>query len=105
MFSFENKTFIWSEEKNRINVKKHGLSFQEAVPVFLDPYLVIRYDEAHSTQEESRWKGIGAIGNDLLLSVIFVEVKGNEIRLVSARKASKKEKEDYSENISQIFGS
>ena len=105
MFSFENKTFIWSEEKNQINVKKHGLSFQEAVLVFLDPYLVIQYDEAHSTQEESRWKGIGAIGNDLLLSIIFVEVKGNEIRFVSARKASKKEKEDYSENISQIFGS
>ena len=54
--------------------------------------------------EELRWKGIGAIGNDLLLSVIFAEVKGNEIRLISAREASKKEKESYGENISQIFG-
>jgi uncharacterized DUF497 family protein len=104
VFSLENKVFIWSEQKNQENIKKHGLSFQEAVLVFLDPYFIIRYDEAHSTLEESRWKGIGVIGNDLLLSVIFVEVKGNEIRLISAREASKKEKENYSENIGQIFG-
>ena len=104
MFSFENKTFTWSEQKNQKNIKKHGLSFQEAVLVFLDPYLVIRYDEAHSTLEESRWKGIGVIGNELLMSVIFAEVKGNEIQLISARKASKKEKENYGENISEIFG-
>ena len=105
MFSFEDKTFTWVEQKNQMNIEKHGLSFQEAALVFLDPYLVIRYDEAHSTQDESRWKGIGVIGSDLLLSVIFTEVKGKEVRLISAREASKNEKEKYIENISQIFGS
>jgi len=104
MLSLESKTFFWSDEKNQINKKKHGLSFHEAILVFLDPYLVIVYDEAHSTLEEIRWKGIGVLGNEILIAVIFSEFSENEIKLISAREASKKEKEDYSENISQIFG-
>ena len=104
MFSLENKTFFWTPEKDKKNIKKHGLSFKEAVLVFLDPYLVIRYDELHSSLEETRWKGIGVLGNDILLSVIFTEVGENELWLISAREASDKEKEDYSENIGQIFG-
>jgi uncharacterized DUF497 family protein len=104
VLSLENKTFFWSDIKDRENLKKHGLSFNEAAPVFLDPYLIIRYDEAHSTEKETRWKGVGVIGNDLLLSIIFSEGRENKIRLISAREASKKEKEDYSENIRQIFG-
>ena len=104
MFSLENKIFSWSDEKNRINIKKHGLSFQEAVLVFLDLYLVVRHDEAHSTLAETRWKGIGILSNNILLTVVFSEMSENEIRLISARKASKKEKEDYRENIGQIFG-
>ena len=100
----ETKIFSWSDEKNRENIKKHGLSFQEASPVFLDPYLVIRHDEAHSSMKETRWKGIGVLGNNLLLAIIFVEEKEHIIRLISARKATKKEKENYSENIRYIFG-
>ena len=103
MFSLENKIFSWSNDKNRENLKKHGVSFEEAVLVFLDPYLVIRFDETHSVAEESRWKSIGALANEVLLSIIFTE-RGNELRLISARKASKKEKEGYHENIGQIFG-
>jgi uncharacterized DUF497 family protein len=72
--------------------------------VFLDPYLVVVYDEAHSSLEETRWKGIGLLGNALLLSVIFTEEEVNKINLISAREASPKEKENYRENISQIFG-
>ena len=104
MLSLENKTFSWASNKNRENIKKHGLSFQEAVPVFLDPFLIIRHDEAHSTMEETRWKGIGVINNELLLVIIFTEEKENVVRLISAREASKKEKEDYRENIRHIFG-
>jgi len=103
VLSLENKSFSWSNDKNRENIRKHGLSLQEAVPVFLDPYLIIRHDEAHSSMEETRWKGIGMLGNELLLAVIFTEDE-NEVRFISARKAIKKEKEDYRENISRIFG-
>ena len=100
----EAKTFFWSDDKNRENLKNHGLTLQEAAPVFLDPFLVIRHDKAHSTVEETRWKGIGVLGNDFLLAIIFTEEKENAIRLISAREATKKEKEDYSENIRYIFG-
>ncbi|MCL2093601.1 MAG: BrnT family toxin [Treponema sp.] len=105
MFHFLDSTFTWEEEKNQLNLEKHGLSFQEAVPVFLDPYFVVVYDEAHSSIEETRWKGIGALGDTILLSTIFSEVSETELKLISARKATKKEKEDYIENIRQIFGS
>ena len=104
MFTLEGKTFTWSDDKNRVNMKKHGLSFEEAVLVFLDPYMVVRYDDAHSSRNETRWKGIGVLGNDILLAVIFSEYRNDELRLISARKASKKEKENYGENIRQIFG-
>jgi len=104
VFSLETKTFSWSDEKDRLNMKKHGLSLKEAVLVFIDPYLVVRYDDEHSTLEETRWKGIGVLGNTILLSVIFSEIGENEIHLISAREASKKEKEDYREHIGQIFG-
>ena len=100
----ETKTFSWSDNKNRENMKRHGLSLQEAAPVFLDPYLVVMNDEVHSTMEETRWKGIGVLGNELLLAIIFTEEKENAVRLISAREATKKEKEDYSENIRNIFG-
>jgi uncharacterized DUF497 family protein len=104
MFSLEDKTFTWDNTKDRENLKKHGLTLSEAVPVFCDPFLVVRYDEAHSSLEEFRWKGIGLLGNALLLSVVFIEQRDQIIRLISARQASPKEKEDYRENIRQIFG-
>jgi uncharacterized DUF497 family protein len=104
MFSLLDKTFTWDEAKNRENLKKHGLTLSEAIPVFRDPFLIVRYDEAHSSREEFRWKGIGILGNALLVSVIFIEQQDQIIRLVSARQASRKEKEDYRENIRQIFG-
>jgi uncharacterized DUF497 family protein len=104
MFSLLDKTFTWDEPKSRENLRKHGLTLLEAAPVFLDPFFVTAYDDAHSSLEESRWKGIGLLGNALLLSVIFVEKQSHIIHLISARQASPKEKEDYRENIRQIFG-
>jgi uncharacterized DUF497 family protein len=104
MFSLLDKTFTWDEAKSRENLKKHGLTLSEAVSVFRDPFLVVRYDETHSSIEEFRWKGIGLLGNALLLSVIFIEQQDQIIHLISARQASHKEKEDYRENIRQIFG-
>ena len=104
MFSLENKIFSWTDKKNLENMKKHGISFPEAAPVFLDPYMVIRHDETHSSIAETRWKGIGVLDNIFLLTVIFTENQKDEVQLISVRKATKKEKEDYSENIRRIFG-
>jgi uncharacterized DUF497 family protein len=104
VFSFSDKTFTWNETKNKENLKNHGLALSEAVPVFLDPFLVTVFDETHSSLKELRWKGIGLLGNMLLLAVIFTGKKDNTIHLISARQATRKEKEDYRENIRQIFG-
>jgi uncharacterized DUF497 family protein len=103
MLVLESKEIVWDEKKNKGNTKKHGISFPESAFVFLDPYLVLIYDEGHSTDKETRWKGIGAIKNNLLIVVFFMESE-KEIRLISAREATIKEKKDYGENISQIFG-
>jgi uncharacterized DUF497 family protein len=104
MFSLENKEFSWSNEKNKDNIRKHGMALSEAAPVFLDPYIIIAYDGAHSSLDEVRWKGIGLLGNALLISVVFTEETDNHIHLISAREASPKEKESYRENIGRIFG-
>ena len=104
MFHLDDKEFTWSEAKNRENIKKHGISFLEALPVFLDPYLVIVYDEIHSSHEETRWKGIGILENQLLFSIVFTESQNDMIRIISVREASIKEKGDYRESIAQIFG-
>jgi uncharacterized DUF497 family protein len=103
MLILENKEIVWNEQKNECNKKNHGISFPEAAFVFLDPYLVLIYDEGHSTLEETRWKSIGVIKNTLLIVVVFTE-REKELRLISAREATVKEKEHYRENISQIFG-
>jgi uncharacterized DUF497 family protein len=103
MLVLENKEFIWDEEKNAANKKKHGITFQEAALVFLDACFVVMLDEAHSSQEETRWKGVGALQNTVLVTVVFAE-RGETLRLISARKSTKKEQEDYRGNIGQIFG-
>jgi uncharacterized DUF497 family protein len=54
MFSLLDKKFTWSNKKNLENIKNHGIALPEAAPVFLDPYLVVVYDGAHSSLEEMR---------------------------------------------------
>jgi uncharacterized DUF497 family protein len=84
--------FSWDEEKNASNIKKHGISFKEAAVVFKDPKRLEMYDGAHSFFEE-RWKMIG-LNNSTMLTVIYTERIGS-IRIISARKADKKEEEKY----------
>ena len=84
--------FEWDENKNALNWMKHGILFEDAVIVFNDPMRVDIYDQEHSLFED-RWRTIGLYGCDIL-SVIYTMRTGT-IRIISARKADKKEKEDY----------
>jgi len=84
--------FEWDERKNAINIKKHGISFEEAVKVFSDPRRCEMYDNIHSLMEK-RWITIGLVGLKIL-SVSFTE-RDDKIRLISARKANKKNMEVY----------
>ena len=88
-----NMSFIWDDNKNEINKKIHdGIGFEMAVRVFLDEKRIERYDEKHSTPEEDRWNVIGLV--DKVLFVVYTERK-DDIRIISARKATAEETEEY----------
>ena len=84
--------FEWDENKNEINKRKHGISFETASRVFADPFRIERYDATHSTLEEERLITIGMVDN--ILSVVFTE-RSENTRIISARQADAKEKEAY----------
>jgi uncharacterized DUF497 family protein len=87
-------SFEWDEEKNGLNQKKHGISFEDARFAFNDPKKVILPDLFHGGDEE-RWIAIGMVNN--VLFVVYTE-RGEAIRLISARPATKAEKGIYHEN-------
>jgi uncharacterized DUF497 family protein len=90
--------FDWDDEKARINLDNHGVSFGEATEVFYDPNALEGYDAEHSTGE-NRFFIIG-LSSRRLLYVVYAEREGNVIRIISARKAVKKEQEDYGQPTS-----
>ena len=88
--------FIWDPDKDAANQEKHGISFDQAKELFesKEDYLEI-FDEAHSTDEE-RFIAIGPIRRGLVL-VVWTEVDEDTVRIISARWATKQEKELYYE--------
>ena len=90
-------TFEWDEKKNAINKKKHGISFEMAVRVFLDEKRVEKLDLEHSTLEEERINIIGRVSDMLVLFVVATDRKGNT-RIISARRAEEDEEEQYYQN-------
>jgi uncharacterized DUF497 family protein len=84
---------IWDEDKNRENIRKHKISFPYAVPVFNDPRALTYYDEVHSRYED-RYILIGFNGRTVLF-ISFTEPDSETYRLISARKATKHEQEEY----------
>lgn len=91
--------FEWDPRKAVTNARKHGVSFDEASTVFDDTYAVIFADEEHSA-EEVRELIIGQSVTGRLLIVSFVERSGgNRIRLISARVATKRERQKHENNI------
>ncbi len=91
--------FEWDEARAASNQKKHGVTFEEAATVFADPLAAIFDDEVHS-EEEQREIIIGHSARDRLLLVCFTE-RGDAIRIISARRATKRERKDYEENPRQ----
>ena len=89
-----DRVFEWDDEKNRINKKKHGISFESAAWVFEDPHYVEYPDEFHS-DEELRYKVIGMVDN--LLFVICTD-REDATRIISARKANAKERRIYNDH-------
>jgi hypothetical protein len=87
--------FEWSKAKNATNQLKHGISFDEAQTVFFDEYATQFFDEEHSNDEE-RFIMLGMSHRARVLVVCHCERKGgNVIRIISARKATAREKSYY----------
>ena len=89
----------WDETKNRANRQKHGISFETAAQVFIDPNAIIRHDI--SIDGEERWQTIGSVGEGFLIVLVAHTVVGDDdgelIRIISARKATAQERELYEE--------
>jgi len=88
--------FEWDVNKATANLAKHGVSFEEAVTVFRNPLAVIFDDEDHSN-EELREIIIGYSDSNRLLLVCFTE-RDDAVRIISARKATQRERRDYEEH-------
>ncbi len=90
-------TFSWDPKKAKANFEKHKVSFEEASSVFYDPLAKVGHDPDHS-DEEDRAILIGHSQRSNLLFVVHVYRDDSEtIRIISARRATKKEKKDFEE--------
>ena len=85
--------FEWDSAKERANRKKHGVDFRTAARVFLDPY-VIEFDDRDATGE-LRFNAIGLV-DGRMLSVVYT-IRGEVVRIISARGAEPHEKKRYHE--------
>ena len=87
--------FEWDPQKAIGNQRKHGVTFDEATTAFGDPFGIVVDDPRHSVGEE-RMVLLGHSQADRLLAVMFTE-RGDRIRLISARTATRREHRNYEE--------
>ena len=88
--------FEWDKEKNKINKEKHKLSFETAKDVFLDPEMLCKLDRIKDN--EQRWHAIGCIEKEIVILTVYtlrMQSGKDVIRIISARKANKKERNLY----------
>jgi uncharacterized DUF497 family protein len=91
--------FEWDETKNKSNFKKHGLWFEEATSVFNDPHGRLFFDRDHSNSED-RFVLIGSdIPGRMLVVVHLHRETERTVRIISARRATKRETKIYEERI------
>lgn len=85
--------FHWDPQKASLNLKKHGVLFEDAVQVFCDDRRLESYDD-RGDYGEDRWATIGAVG-PLLLVVVYTIRENESVRIISARRANTHEKARY----------
>ena len=88
--------FQFDPRKAASNLKKHGVSFSDAEGVFLDPLAIHQADP--DTENEERFLGLG-MGNTGQLLVVVYTLRGDNIRLISTRRATRKEVKNYETGI------
>ena len=86
--------FDWDPVKATANKRVHGVSFEQAMLAFYDPFARIELDVDHSDAEDRYWH-IGLTEAGLLVVTYAIRQPGNMYRIISARKADRKEREKY----------
>jgi hypothetical protein len=86
----------WDDAKARANIRKHGIDFYEAIEVLLDPFAVTIEDLAAVDFGEERFNIVGSTRRGRLLHVTVTH-RGPMIRIISARRATARERHDYEE--------
>jgi uncharacterized DUF497 family protein len=89
-------TFTWDKRKAQNNLKKHNVSFEEATEIWNDEFAAFLHDPSHSDNEDT-YIMIGYSSKNNLLFVSFTE-RNKDIRIISARKATKNERKRHQEN-------
>lgn len=87
---------LWDPEKANSNLRKHRIRFADAEPVFFDPMALTRKDD--DSEGEQRFVSIGLDALNRLLVVVYT-YRGADIRLISARRATSKERKYYEKGI------
>ncbi len=93
---YNDITFEWDSDKEKINIKKHGMDFRTAVRVFGDEGRIELYDQKHST-EEDRYLTIGIIDNKAIVATVCYTERTDKLRIISAREATKEERRLYND--------
>jgi uncharacterized protein len=86
--------FEWHDRKAAANLRKHGISFEEAATIFGDPLSITITDERHSRPNDERFVTIGSSIRNQLIVVIHLEHE-MRIRIISARRATSRERKQY----------
>jgi uncharacterized DUF497 family protein len=94
--------FEWDAQKNRVNIRKHGIDFADAWEIFTGPMLVAIDDR--EDYGEDRWAGIGMLRGRAVV-VVFVELAGETTRIISVRKALSHERRQYEQVLKDQLGS
>lgn len=89
--------FQWDDGKDERNRRKHGVDFDEAATTFYDPLALVQLDEAHS-QEEERYVLLARSERGRFLVTVFTQ-RGEDIRIISSRRATRREVKAYEERI------
>jgi len=94
--------YEWDAKKAEANLRRHGVPFEEAATVFLDSLAVTYPDPDHSDQEKREI----TIGHSTRQRLLFIShcPRGDRIRIISARRATRKERDQHEEGISQANG-
>ena len=92
-FVLNGIVFVWNDQKAQSNIRNHdGVTFQQATEAFFDPLLVV---VDASRNDEAREAIIGLDKRWNLLYVVYLEYQNDIIRIISARKATRQEREQY----------